>query len=37
MTAEGMIETFRGDDLPSRHSRNLLSGIKVFAFSLVFH
>jgi|GEM_PF-5994715 len=30
-----LIEAFRGDDLPRRHSRNLLSGIHVFAFSLV--
>ncbi len=30
---KGAIETFRSDDLLFRHSRNLLSGIHVFAFS----
>ncbi|MGB4412564.1 MAG: hypothetical protein WBI47_07835 [Atribacterales bacterium] len=32
MTDNGMIEAFRGDDLSLRHSRNLQSGIHVFAF-----
>jgi len=32
MRDEGMIETFRVDDLLLRHSRNFLSGIHVFAF-----
>ncbi len=33
---QGVIKPLRGDDLPRRHSRNLQSGIHVFAFSLVF-